>query len=186
MYAYLDKLAFVAHPRMASRSISDALMRSGADKVGEHHDVDFDRIELIERNHGTVFCVKRNMFDVLVSWYYRSKPSTFADDYVETQVPLEDFTEWLGVILAGGHQYLDVPLYHYGLDICNRVLRFEGDLQFRVFMEMVHGDIHPQDIEHRGKSHRLGYMDYYTPKTRKLVESRWAEDLELTDYKFGD
>lgn len=186
MYAYLDKLAFVAHPRMASRSISDALMKCGADKIGEHHGLDFSRINLIEENHGVVFCVKRNMFDVLVSWYYRSRTETFVDDYKETQAPTEDFSRWLRTILDGGHQYLDEPLYHYGIDLCNLVLSFENDLERNVQTTLIMSEVGYQDLDHRGKSHRLPYLDYYTPETRKLVEKRWAEDLELTNYKFGD
>ena len=67
MYVYQEKLAFIAHPRTASRAVRDALLAAGAEPCLGHHEVCHDTIKEIKDTGGTVLCTTRNMFDVLVS-----------------------------------------------------------------------------------------------------------------------
>ena len=136
-----------------------------------------------------VSCVKRNMFDVLVSWYARAMPSAYnseAEGLTETAVSQKDFGRWLNKIMCRGHQYLDPELYHFGVPYSNYTIPFEviGSvipiLQDELGMEVT-------ELEHVGKSNRSqDYREYYSPGNQKLVEDRWGKDLELTGYQFED
>jgi len=180
---------FLAHPRTASRAVSQALHKGGTLMLGGHHDMDVEVCEMFLEYGGMVSCVKRNMFDVLVSWYARAMPSAYnseAEGLTETAVSQKDFGRWLNKIMCRGHQYLDPELYHFGVPYSNYTIPFEviGSvipiLQDELGMEVT-------ELEHVGKSNRSqDYREYYSPGNQKLVEDRWGKDLELTGYQFED
>lgn len=186
MYVFENRLAFIAHPRTASRSVSDALIEGGAIRWQDmHHQVDMDKLIDIRHAGGVVACVKRNMFDVLVSWFYRSRVETYSVGYMEKSAPTLQFEIWLKTILKGGHEYLDRRPYHHGIIDSSIVIDFV-DLNYGIHGLMIRCGMPPVSLGHRGKSNRLNYTEYYTTEARQLVEQRWSKDLALTGYKFGD
>ena len=70
MYIIENKLAFIDHPRMGSRAIGDAMIRRGGQKVGRQHQIDRPALDAVHQAGGVVCCTKRNMFEVLVSWFH--------------------------------------------------------------------------------------------------------------------
>jgi hypothetical protein len=122
------------------------------------------------------------MFEVLVSWFYRACRHSFTND---ASIPII-FEKWFKTIMKGGHEYLDVPVYHFGLKNANYVIPMEN---IHNHLVMLKGLLEMRDAPfgHRGDSGLRGpYVDLFSPENRKIVESRWAEDLELTGYRFGD
>ena len=180
MYVYENKLAFIAHPRTASRSTTDTLKGAGAELWDSHHEVDEDKVAMVHDAGGLVACTYRNMFDVLVSWFHRANRSSLQPDFD----PEKEFTPWLETILKGGHQFLDREPYHFGFDRCNYHIRYEylaRTLETLLYL----CDMPWQPLGSRGVSHRhMDYRLYYSDQTRRQVEDRWALDLEMTRYQF--
>lgn len=169
MYVISNKLAFIAHPRTASRTIRGAIVARGGHQVGRRHEIDHELVGKMWLNRNIVACVQRNIFDVLVSWYH-NYPG----------IRTKDFSEWL---LTTDNEYLECAPYHYGLDLADFVIRFEHlQEDFDLLMDTINEPrmVLPM-IGHTG--HRC-YRDYYTPDLRKYVEERWARDLEMTGYEY--
>lgn len=179
MYYIPKKLAFIPHPRNASRTVWRVVQKAGAIRSPSRHKMDMKQILEVQNAGGVIACVKRNMFDILVSHFHMmmATPRLFNRD---------EFTEWLIHEIEFGTRYTnrnDAPLYHYGLPHCNFVIDFENlgrGLHKLMFMIRKY----PTKIEHVGKSDRLPYQECYTPETRALVEERWAVDLTITGYSF--
>lgn len=181
MYNWGNKFIFVAHPRTASRSISEVLKKGGCTMQGNHHYMDEALCEDVRDANGIVACVKRNMFDVLVSWFHRSISHT----PTPPTAPVTDFTKWLEIVMKGGHMYLDVPVYHYGMKYANWVMRYER-IESELTALLFRAELPRLKMEHEGKSDRFHYQNYYTPVTVRRVEDRWGEDLNITNYKFEE
>lgn len=182
MYVYGDQLVFIAHPRTASRSTTEALMRAGATMWDSHHGLDRAKTCKTYRREGIVASVHRNMFDVLVSWFHRANRSRLGTDYY----PEREFTPWLETVLKGGHQYLDSQPYHFGYEMCNFRLPYDTLEETFVGLLSVCG-MEPQPLGHTGISQRhRDYKVYYNEQTRRIVEDRWGLDLEMTGCEFED
>lgn len=74
MYVYRN-FAFAAHPKTASLALAEALLNSGWERMGGHHDVRYSNSEQ------RTICVVREPRDWLVSWYF----------YLGVQEPFEDW-----------------------------------------------------------------------------------------------
>lgn len=178
MYVYKNKLAFIAHPRVASRSVSSALTGFGAAQVGTHHGVDNQLIGDILPD-GIVACVTRNMFDVLVSWFHRSRRG---QSFKVT--PYQEFDEWLKIILEGGHEFLDKDPYHFGYETSNFVIPYDALDDMFPFLCRVVG-IEPPRLARIGASLRVkDYRRYYTAESIRLVEHRWGPEQHRLGYSF--
>lgn len=171
----LNDLTFIAHPRTASRACSEALLGVGAVIVRAHH-------RMNDCTTGTVACVVRNMFDVMVSWWHNAyfKPGT--------NEPLQRMVQPFGDYLhqaaydCPGHWFRET-IYHYGFSRCNRKLRYEN-LQEDFDALLLDSGFAPQQLQIIGASKRAEYQEYYTPELRAIVEDRWSIDLEMTEHEF--
>jgi hypothetical protein len=70
---YLHKatgLLFLGHPRTASRAVRDALYSIDFEDLGSHHDGPEQGYDL---SPYTTFCVVRNHWDAMVSWWYNAR-----------------------------------------------------------------------------------------------------------------
>ena len=186
MYKVDDILAFIAHPRTGSRSTRELLSAHGATKHAGHHQVDEPILRNLLTKGGNGFCTVRNMFDLLVSWYYNSYYNAQGDVLNESIVvpPFDYYIQ--ETIRNPKHRWFMTPIYHYGLPWCKYQIRYErlqdgADLM----MDMIG---QPRtELPYIGKS--IGrdpdYRVYYSEATRKAVEKRWAQDLYLTNYDFN-
>lgn len=179
---FLNNVIFIAHPRMASRAAAEAIIGAGGSTINGHHRVDDEVIHRIKRHDGAVFCVKRNMFDVLVSWWHNQ------NHVLGTNKPLnanyKPFADYLDEkAYHTNHKWFRDPVYHYGLKYADVAIPYERlqtgmDSMFRRMW------LWPVNLPEIGASKRTDYRDYYTPELRKAVEDRWADDLRLTGYEF--
>jgi hypothetical protein len=173
MIVLADKLAFIGHPRTASRATARALKRAGCDDIGNHHDVvkgEYDK--------EIVACTVRNPFDIVVSWYF----NWHYDERGKRHRACE-FDTWV----MGGCKsvdYMKASTYFYGLRHANRVLRFET-LEADLERLMLDCGLEPVATEPYGVLKRdRDYRVYYNDRTRDAIEKKFARDFELTGYKF--
>lgn len=174
MYVIND-LTFIAHPRTASRACSEALLAAGAVAVNGHH-------RMSDCTTGTVACVVRNMFDVMVSWWHNANFMPGTDKPLKYDI--QPFNEYLREkAYDTTHRWFIEPIYHYGLPRCNLVLRYENLAKDFNYMLRQQG-VMEVELPVIGASKRACYGSYYTPELREIVEDRWGEDLLRTGYKF--
>jgi hypothetical protein len=138
------------------------------------------------------FAFVRNPFDRLVSLFvYLKKISCEA---VPADMLFEQFCEVIG---RG-----DIPpigLYNYrGLNQCNPMSRWLTDKNGRLIADFVgHHEQLSEDfqevcrrlgirekIPHENRTDHRPYRDYYTAKTRALIERAYQEDLDRFHYSF--
>jgi hypothetical protein len=175
------KFCFIAHPRTGSRSVREAIMDiQGAEKVVGHHAVDIATIKKSEIR----CCTTRNIWDLLVSWYYNTYFDHFGE-WFEGVKDRKNFQQWLEMTLEETKvRWLNNEIYHYGLLDCNHVLKYER-LQddWNDLMDLLK---YPRTkLEWIGKSvGRQAYRKYYTPELRDAVAKRWARDIALTKAEF--
>jgi hypothetical protein len=74
---------------------------------------------------GTVACVVRNMYDIMVSWWHNQvfKPNT--NELTHDKNP--DFPAFVEEKAYNcNHRWFIRPIYHYGLIMANHVIRYEN------------------------------------------------------------
>lgn len=185
MYHIGDEFGFVAHPRCASRTTRDALVAVGAEPAAGHHQICEDRARDILQKGGFLACTTRNIFDLLVSWYFNQHINHKGEPLNPTK-PVPTFERYLldELIPKPKHRWFMTPMYHYGLPWCSRVMRYEN---LEADMRALFADLRltPPVLGHEGKSiGKTHYRDYYSSVSRRAVEKRWAMDLHIGNYEF--
>lgn len=191
MYRLGDDLGFVAHPRTASRYTRDVLEAVGAEKIGGHHNLCESTCKNILQKGGVIVCTVRNMYDVVVSWYYNQHIAPDGsplkkDEHGEPVLPT--FRNWVldELIPKPRHRWFMTPMFHYALPWCARRLRYETLHEDLTALLSEYGhkmpDVEPVGVS-KDKSH---FMDYYDQETKQAVGFRWHDDLYLTEYYDGN
>lgn len=96
-------LIFVANPRTGSTAVANALTTMGAQVSGNHHSQPF-----YIPDNAIVFQVVRNHFDVLNSFWWKSKPTG-------------NFESFIGLTLSGGYEYIRVPKMYWRTGITHTI-----------------------------------------------------------------
>ena len=181
------RLAFLAHPRAASHSIARALQeQAGFVAVGSHH----DRRHAVEaawpESKGwTFFCVVRNPFDALVSWWCkrgRREGHEFAPRWIEMleRQMGEERPAGSPVFMARG------SLWVYA-DECDAIIRYERlDADVNELLE-AHG-LNPVELPWDVQSARMGkpYQEHYDDATRAWVAEHYAVELQTWGYRWQE
>lgn len=179
-------IGFVAHPRTGSRTVRDEFMRLGATKHAGHHQVDEVACRDILQKGGIIMCTVRNMFDVLVSWYYNAHFNGNGD-VLNATLEVPTFEKYVYELIENPkHRWFMTPIYHYGLPWAQVRMRYENLREdFDHEMESL-GVEEVGELGHVGKSVNRDpdYRNYYGRDLRLAVEARWGEDLHLTGYEF--
>jgi len=169
----IEGLGFIAHPNCASRSIRKALEKRGAIKYGHHHRFDLEVIERCEH----VFCVLRNPFDIILSWYHRTQAGPGC----------MTFEDWVPYVLHGGEpRHFEGPgKLFYGFEHCDWWCKFEN-LQRDFDTVMRSAGLKTVGLNHIGKTKNKpkDYRPSYNQRTRTLIEHEYAEQLEMGCYVF--
>lgn len=180
-----EMFGFIAHPRTGSRSTRNILCELGAKKNAGHHQIDEPMSRNILQRGGFLACTTRNMFDVLVSWYFNAHFNNKGEVLKPEQAVPKFETYINGLIDNPPLRWFQTPVYHYGLSWCYVVVRYENlEADFNAMLDRA--GFNPVKLGHVGKS--IGrdpdYRKYYTPELRRQVEERWATDLHLTGCEF--
>jgi len=158
--------------------VADVFKTLGCETDEKHHEFSDGACRQINADRGVVVCVKRNMFDVVVSWYHNRNMSLHAD-WTFDEFVIKQVCNYSEI----NHRWFSNPIYHYGLPFCHVRLRYENLREdLKAFLREWGYDI--PKLPHIGKSDRKDYQDYYSVVSKTLIEDRWAEDLYLTGYKF--
>jgi len=184
MYRIKDRGIFIAHPKIASRSIQRALMAEfDAKQIGGRHDVIEIDIDEVKAAGGSVACAVRNPYDVFVSWYFHGVVSNAVR--TKRYGKISKFEEWLPGLLRCGNGYIEKGLF-YGSYYCDTIVRYEN-LQEDLNAWLAKIGLHHVELQVKGKATaRNGrpYQVFYNEQTRKDITIFAAKELEEFGYEF--
>ena len=177
------RLAFLAHPRAASHSISRALQDQASFLCVPTHHGDRSVVERAypESTDWTFFSVVRNDYDALVSWWYKRGKN---DGHVFGPTWIEQLEHEIGNGRPQPYPILAKPgelwIYTDESDAILRCEQLDADLNELL---IAHG-LGPVTLPWDVKSARNGkpYQEYYDDVTRNWVAERYGEELRTWGY----
>lgn len=169
------KLAFLAHPRTASRAMAETLKKRGFLMQGGHHHGPPDH----QLGPRTAFCVVRNHWDAMASWYKH-----FSNKATQ---PLSG--KWINQFVGGHPNYFkpDRLWWFTYLDPQPIILRYEN-LQEDLDALLPRFDIEPIQLEVVGVSHnpeQKHYRDFYRDEDAVTrVRKLWGPEIDRLGYTY--
>jgi hypothetical protein len=190
--------SFIHIPKTAGTSIEKWMSSNFSCKYtkgDKHCTVDVAKSKL--GNLGETFCVVRNPWDWCVSWYQFSferakRRLDFIENHNIQQYPniKEKYNKQ--------HQIDTIKKYERGFEYWltdftkKPQLYWAQDVKCILKLETLKTDFKKiqnytncySPLPFLNKSNRQSYKEYYTTTTKKIVESRYIEDIETFNYKF--
>ena len=176
------RLCFLAHPRAASHSISRALQeQAGFRSDAKHHGT---RASIVRRHpeadNWTFFCVVRNPYDALVSWWYHRGKN---DGHEFNPRWIERLEREVGVERPPGNPVLVEPgrlwIYADDSDAIVRYEQLDADLNELLEAHDLPAVVLPYDVVSRRER---SYAEHYDSVTRDWVTDRYGEELRIWGY----
>lgn len=177
------KFIFFDIERTGATSIQSVLTKYDEDgiqfhKHAEYQDVSYfiDIFNIRSDSKYTCFTSIRNPWDHAVSRFEHNKKLN------EQEKTFDDFESWITSNKGG---QLKSITGKDGNVITKHIIRFEniqGD--FDAICERI--GIPSEEIPHLNSVSRKHYTEYYSDKTRKIIASQYAQEIEMFSYKFGD
>jgi hypothetical protein len=186
----IHKLIFIHIPKNAGISIEESLF--GA-KVGHKTIRQFESHDKKKYVNYFKFTIVRNPYDRLVSAFYFLKKggrNSKDKDWAEKNLKgIEDFEQFLyllknkdfaNVILKWQHF---TPQYKYLINSSNEVnldfvLKFENlESDFQKLTQRI--NFKSMKLEHKNKSKRKNWSEYYNPETKLIIYELYRKDFEL-------
>jgi hypothetical protein len=133
------------------------------------------------------FGVVRNPWDRVVSLYLRKEGIQMQD-----QMDFESFVDWIQnssdtCIHCQGIRYqADWLRDKNGMTLVDFIARFENlEEDWKIIARRLGlvETLPRNNANGEGKRH---YTDYYTPRTREVIGNKFAEDIRLFNYRFGE
>lgn len=155
--------------------------------LGAHKSAGYFKEKFKERyDNYFKFAFVRNPFDRMVSVYHYVKQIDHRDSWIDS---FPDFTSFVNGIVYGG-----VKGFPHRKELSFYICDEKGNLMvdFVGKIENLDKDFKRlgKNIEIRGKlpyenvSKHKAYREYYTDKTKKLIEQQFKMDLKIFDYEF--
>ena len=192
---YNKKYIFIRVPKNASSSICK--------NVGniKHYSIDFleEKIKININNYYT-FCIVRNPFDRLVSWfsYHKFNVGKKSDKKLNRYYKNSTFKEWIknGCVLPNSwtmekDKYNPNPL-HQHLWVCDKDNNINVDFVGRYETLKEDYETIKSNIEIKNPlpkiniSNHKDYKKYYDSETIDIVNENFKTDLTLFNYKFDE
>jgi len=169
MYSHFEKkLAYLLHPKTASRATAVILKKRGFVPDGGYHSGD-------HHDGFKYYCTVRNHFDVLSSWFWLGK-------YEESCMITVDFIK----VWSGGSS----RLWNFVREFNPEILKYEN-LRDDLNDFLVENGLEPLsdlelrvDPDHVTKDKPRIWEPYWTQEARDYVERVYAEELKDLDYVF--
>lgn len=169
----------ICHPKTGSQSMQKVLRESfKARPVRGLHFINPDECERIRNEGGIVASTVRNPWDLMVSWYCYTMLQAHNSQYPE----VEPFKSWLLRTLEAGNGWIEKGLF-FGVEQCNRIFRFEHDLEFQLNNCLQDCLLPPVKLPHIAKTEHTHYSNYYDCETSVAVALRFPEVQEW-GYKY--
>jgi len=183
LYRLNDRGIFIAHPKIASRSIQRALQPVGWAQVQGRHDIDEAQIEQVKAAGGTIACCVRNPYDVFISWYYHGVVSNAVR--TKRYGHITPFTDWLPGVLRHGNGYIEKGLF-YGSKYCDTIIRYETLLpDLNAWLESFeHETVELPMVGKATARNSRAYQTFYDGQTEMDVRVYAAKELEEFGYEF--
>ena len=170
----------ICHPKTGSQSMQHVLRKQfSARPVRGMHYIDEEECHRITGQGGIVACTVRNPWDLMVSWYFYSRH----DPKPNWGGTIEDFKTWLLRTLIAGNGWIEKGLF-YGADFCNRIFRFEHNLELQLNNCLIDCGLEPVDFPHISKTDHTHYSDYYDSETAAAVGVKFANEIIQWGYRF--
>ncbi|KPA18984.1 Carbohydrate sulfotransferase, 8-13 [Candidatus Magnetomorum sp. HK-1] len=133
------------------------------------------------------FAFIRNPWDRLVSWYYMcvQKPENYKRLYIKNN--FKDFSDFLingtkGLAQRCSYNQVDFITNNDGEIILDFIGRFEN---YNNDIKKISSQLGVElDVLNFNKSEHEHYRNYYTEKTKKIVEDRFMNDIKCFNYHF--
>ena len=181
MICHKHKCIFIHVPKTGGTSVELALQHK-EENIHNKHKTSKEICEINSVVWGQYFkfTVIRNPWDWLVSWYYWRE-----------LVDRMSFKEFLqNYNLSKKYDYLPkvINFTNY-LTIDNKLVmdhtcRFENlQHDFQVVCDKLNINA---TLPHKNKTEHRHYTEYYDDSTRQIVAERYAKDIELFKYKYGE
>lgn len=172
--------AMICHPKTGSQSMEKILRSTfNARPVRGMHFMDENECARILGEGGIVACTVRNPWDLMVSWYHFSECSRANN----AKPAPEPFKSWLLRVLVAGNGWIEKGLF-YGADQCNRIFRFEHNLERQLNNCLRDCGLPPVEFPHIGATEHTHYSDYYDAESSAAVALRFYEEITEWGYKF--
>jgi hypothetical protein len=129
------------------------------------------------------FCFIRNPWDRVVSCYSSKvlEKRMFAECWDKDFDYFVNYISQLNLKTCDRHIRLQTKLFPVnGMDYVARFENFAHDFNY-VINERLNLDV---PVEHRNISEHKHYREYYTGKTRKLIEDLYSDDIRFGNYQF--
>lgn len=170
----------ICHPKTGSQSMEKILRSTfNARPVRGMHHLDEEECRRIYGQGGIVACTVRNPWDVMVSWYCYSE----RDPRLNGKMTPEDFKPWLLRTIVAGNGWIEKGLF-YGVHLCNRVFRFEHNLELQLNNCLSDCGLPSVQFPHQGKTEHKHYSAYYDAESSAAVALRFANEIIEWGYKF--
>ena len=137
-------------------------------------------LEPLFDDFGWTFCVVRNPWDRMVSWYEFFRKQNRVDCSFDTFLDRSFGSE------RSRKYYKPLDYQKQVADYCDYVIRYENLIEdFKVVQEKTNCFVPLFDLN-KSPRQKINYMDYYTDaKYVDLIRNRHAEELEHFGYEFG-
>ncbi len=192
------KLIFFANPRTASQAVRDYLEenyeveRATSNPMwppgwGDHHSVDFPRLEQLVKKGYKGFCVVRNPWDWFVSmWKFAALPDVTFADYMENfQTGPKSWNLFLlqedALLYGGRYGIIRHPRHIFWVfpQLSEYVLKFET-LQAEL-SDLLGTQV---DLPVVGSTERGTYQGYYSNYYRDWVQMTYGVEIKKYNYTF--
>ena len=172
----------ICHPKTGSQSMQVALRKNfKAVPVRGMHYYDESECKRIIDQGGIVACTVRNPWDLMVSWYFYSEHMKQNNGNFPTVLP---FKEWLLRVMVAGNGWIERGLF-YGAEHCNRIFRFEHDLELQLNNCLTDCGLTPVEFPHVAKTDHKHYSEYYDCETATALAIRFHDEIVEWCYEFN-
>jgi len=191
IYSRQAKVLFVHIQRTGGTSLANLLLKElpGARRLGGEHahaTVAMRHLGHAEFGQCFRFSFVRNPWDRMLSWFIWAKQG---GRHAKQRFDVRRRTTF-AEFLANPHPWLATPQLAYlrnttGELIVDHIYRFEDYLaDVAILCERLRIDA--SKLPHAKGSRHAPYTTYYTADTRQLVAERFAEDIAVFGYRFGE
>lgn len=171
----------ICHPKTGSQSMQQVLRKTfSARPVRGMHYIDEDECQRILDNGGLIASTVRNPWDLMVSWYFYSEHDP---KYNGKHPTIEAFKPWLFRVLEAGNGWIEKGLF-YGVEHCNRIFRFEHDLERQLNQCLMDCGLETVKFPHVAKTNHTHYSHYYDEESACAVALRFSEEIKEWGYMF--
>ena len=177
-------------PKTAGVSISHILKNYGIDNIGTQHSPLREYRELIDKkDYDSLykFCVVRNPWDLLISYYFsphwaESKDPYFKEHPHDKLNSPDELIYYLKTDLQPLRYYISTDNKKGLIEEINYVIRFDNLEEDFKNVERTLGI--NENLPVKNKSEHVHYREYYDEKLKNMVYEKFKEEIKFFNFEF--